>query len=52
MKSKILIAAVAVAILGSFAFITIDKNSNNKVVTTETQQQQPMQGITMEDTNF
>lgn len=51
MKSKILIAAVAVAILGSFAFITIDKNSNDKTVTTEAQQQ-PMQGITMEDTNF
>lgn len=51
MKSKILIAAVAVAILGSFAFITIDKNSNNKIATTETQQQ-PMQGITMEDSNF
>ncbi|WP_185153373.1 hypothetical protein [Fulvivirga lutimaris] len=51
MKSKILIAAVAVAILGSFAFITIDKNSDNKIVASETQQQ-PMQGITMEDSNF
>lgn len=51
MKSKLLIAAVAVAILGSFAFITIDKNSNNKIVKTENQQQ-PMQGITMEDSNF
>ena len=51
MKSKILIAAVAVAILGSFAFITIEKNVDNKTATTE-KQLQPMQGITMDDNNF
>ncbi len=50
MKSKILIAAVAVAILGSFAFITIEKNVDNKIATNE--KHQPMQGITMDDSNF
>lgn len=52
MKSKIIITAVVLAILGSFAFITIDKtNYNNSKKVTETKNQ-PLQGFTKEDSGF
>jgi hypothetical protein len=51
MKSKILILTLAVAILGSFAFISIEK-SNAKKLGIKTEQHQPLSGITLDDNTF
>lgn len=52
MKSKIIIAAVMIAILGSFAFISIEKGNqtaNNKELT---EAESSLNGIVQEDSNF
>ncbi len=52
MKSKIIITAVVLAILGSFAFITIDKTKIEKSEEIKEAKVQPLQGIVKEDSSF
>lgn len=53
MKSKILLGAVAIAVLACFAFITIDKDEHNKKQeNTEVVQTQKLSGITLDDNTF
>ncbi|MEX2335867.1 MAG: hypothetical protein WD555_01185 [Fulvivirga sp.] len=50
MKTKILIVAFAVAVIASFSFITINKNSFSKKNTIEKQSHvEPMTGFALED---
>ena len=51
MKSKILILTITIAVLGSFAFITIEK-SNAKKIDIKSEEHQPLSGITLEDNTF
>ncbi|HNP19321.1 MAG TPA: hypothetical protein PKL31_12860 [Fulvivirga sp.] len=52
MKSKLLILTVAVAILGSFAFISFDKSQKNDTTKVEAQHHNTLSGITKDDTTF
>ncbi|QSE96969.1 hypothetical protein [Fulvivirga lutea] len=52
MKSKILITAVIVAILGSFAFITIEKTQFEKKEQSVQSTNEPLSGIVKEDASF
>ncbi len=51
MKSKIIIAAIALAIVGSFAFITSEKKEV-KEQQVAVEQSENLKGFTKEDTNF
>ncbi len=53
MKNKITKIAVAVAILGSFAFITIEKSQREEVkTTTAVVEHVPMSGFAIQETDF
>ncbi|MBL6445271.1 hypothetical protein JMN32_03060 [Fulvivirga sp. 29W222] len=52
MKAKIAIVAFTVAVVASFSFITINKNTVSKKAQTETvQHNQPKSGFVLEDEN-
>lgn len=52
MKTKLLIAAFAVAVIASFSFITINKSSASSTKHVEVKQQtEPMSGFALEDQN-
>ncbi|ELR72392.1 hypothetical protein C900_01674 [Fulvivirga imtechensis AK7] len=51
MKTKILIIAFAVAVIASFSFITINKESISAQKAEKVQQAEPMSGFALEDEN-
>ena len=52
MRSKIIITTIALAILASFAFITIDKKQKEKELTAQHTQVEKPNGITLDDNSF
>lgn len=52
MKSKLIISSIVLAVLVSFAFISIDKDERKSNEDNKIAQQKPASGITLEDSSF
>ncbi len=52
MKSKVIVGAIAIAVLACFAFISIDKSERTNADQNKIAKTEKLSGVTLEDNKF